>query len=323
MDNQGDIGNMMATIEKVLEIASPLGLFPPLVALQELAMKLGGMGGMTKITEFTTTRIREAKQALLSGHDEPDPEERKVAAADFCSKSIAMSQSDKAAAANVSPDLLVYGACAQNVFAGSDTTSISLNAIVYFIITHPDVLAKMRAEMDEAAARGAFSDPPTFAETQALPYLQAALKEGVRMHPAVGLPLWRVVPAGGVTLCGQYFPAGSEVGVNPWVAHRNHGVWGADADEYRPERWLDVPEDKLREMNALYMPFGLGSRTCIGKNISLLEISKVVPQLLRKFDLTLTNKTNPVKGGSELPARCAWFVKQKEFMTQLTPRQVS
>lgn len=322
MESRRDIDNMMQTIENVLEICSPIGVFPLLVLLQEFVASLGGGKSQNKIIQFATDRIREVKQALLHGHDEPDPEERRSAAPDFCSKAIAMAQSEKAARTDIDPDLLARGACGQNVFAGSDTTAISLNATVHNIITHPDVLAKIRAEMDEAVARGALSDPPTFAETQALPYLQAALKEALRMHPATGLPLWRQVPAGGVTLCGQYFPAGTEVGVNSWVAHRNQDVWGVDADDYRPERWLDSPEDKLRQMNALFMPFGLGSRTCIGKNISLLEISKVVPQLLRKFDISAVNRTGAANGGGQLPSRCAWFVKQKEFMAQIKPRQV-
>lgn len=313
---------MTRAISGVLEVSTVVGLFPVIVAIQGFLVSLGGMGDANTINNFAASRVREVKEALLHGHDEPDPEERKGAAPDFCSKLIAMTQSnsEKQKRVTIDENLLIQGACTANVFAGSDTTSISLSASLFYIITHSDVLAKLRKELDDATARGALSDPPTFAETQALPYLQAALKEALRMHPATGLPLWREVPAGGVTLCGTYFPAGTNVGVNSWVAHRNRDIWGADADEFRPERWLDSPEDKLREMNAMYMPFGLGSRTCIGKNISLLEISKVIPQLVRKFDISRI-ETRPAAESSELPSRCVWFVRQKEFNVRVSPRE--
>lgn len=108
-----------------------------------------------------------------------------------------------------------------------------------------------------AEQKGELSDPPSFAETQKLPYLQAVLKECLRVHPTVGLPLWREVTAGGATIAGKSFPAGTNVGINSWVAHRNRDVWGPDADDFRPERWIESSEDQLREMNAMFMLFGL------------------------------------------------------------------
>lgn len=57
------------------------------------------------------------------------------------------------------------------------------------------------------------------------------------MHPGVQYPLERIVPQGGVALCGEYLPAGTVVGVNAAVIHRNKGIFGEDADDFRPERW--------------------------------------------------------------------------------------
>jgi cytochrome P450 len=62
------------------------------------------------------------------------------------------------------------------------------------------------------------------------------------MHPATGLPLARVVPKEGALIAGRHFPAGTVVGVNAWVAHRNTEMFGPDADVFRPERWLESPE---------------------------------------------------------------------------------
>lgn len=93
-----------------------------------------------------------------------------------------------------------------NVGAGSDTTSVSLTGILYYLFKTPKALAKLRAEILDGITRGEVDEPITFDQAQKLPYLQAVIKEGMRMHPATGLPMWRVVPKGGVTIAGTFFP---------------------------------------------------------------------------------------------------------------------
>lgn len=95
-----------------------------------------------------------------------------------------------------------------NIGAGSDTTGISMTAIIYFLMKHPDCLKKLRDEIDTAARQGNLSDPITFQEAQKLSYLQAIIKEALRLHPAVGQILSRVVPEGGAQLAGRHFPHG-------------------------------------------------------------------------------------------------------------------
>lgn len=71
----------------------------------------------------------------------------------------------------------------------------------------------------------------------------------MRMHPGVSYPLERVVPRGGAELCGTYLPEGTVVGVNAAVIHRNRDIFGHDADHFRPERWLEGSEEKIKEMD--------------------------------------------------------------------------
>ncbi|KAK6193521.1 hypothetical protein LQW54_012388 [Pestalotiopsis sp. IQ-011] len=159
----------------------------------------------------------------------------------------------------------------------------------------------------------------TFKETQGMPYLQAVIKEALRIHPATALPLERVVPEGGATISGRFFPEGTIVAINPWVEHRNTALFGADAEEFRPERWLTQDTDKLAVMNRHWMPFGLGSRTCIGRHIAMLEISKLVPRLVRDFDFHL--------GGDLAQSQSSWttinclLLKPKNFLVNAKLRQ--
>lgn len=92
--------------------------------------------------------------------------------------------------------------------AGSDTTAIALRAVVYFLCKNRGSLCKLRDELSQAERSARMSDPITYAEAIRLPYLQAVLKEAMRLHPSTGFPMGRVVPPGGVTLLGHRLPEG-------------------------------------------------------------------------------------------------------------------
>lgn len=132
------------------------------------------------------------------------------------------------------------------IFAGSDTTAIAMRSIVDNLLRHPEAKAKLRAELDKAVEEGQLDWPVRYAQASKLPFFTACVKEGMRLHPSVGLHLPRIVPAGGCQIAGQYFPAGSCVGVNPTVLHRNEAIFGEKPNEFRPERWLDAA--KVSEM---------------------------------------------------------------------------
>jgi len=174
-------------------------------------------------------------------------------------------------------------------FAGSETTAISLAAVFYYLLQNPCCLQLLLEELDSAVSSNTLEDRPsglvTWAESQKLPYLDACIKEAFRLHPAVGLTLERVVPVQGAEICGEHIAGGTIVGCNPWVIHRRTEVFGDDAQFYRPERWTEADKETRKEMEGSMFHFGMGSRTCIGKNISLLEIYKLVPSFLRRFEV--------------------------------------
>ncbi|KIX99149.1 uncharacterized protein Z520_04725 [Fonsecaea multimorphosa CBS 102226] len=208
----------------------------------------------------------------------------------------------------------LLGHASSNVFAGSDTTAISLRALFYHLLKNPHTYQKCVDEILDFDARGELSEYVTYYEAQRMPYFQACMREALRMHPAVGQLLERVVPQGGATIDGVYLPAGTIVGMNPWVAARDKAVYGHDAAVFRPERWIDADEKTLKLMDRNWLAFGAGSRTCLGKNISLMEMSKLVPQLLRRYHVQLADPN------AEWELFDYWFVKQEGLRCILTRR---
>ena len=107
------------------------------------------------------------------------------------------------------------------------------------------------------------------------------------MHPATRFFPERVVPPSGHTICGKRIPAGTVVGVSAWSIHRNPTIFGNDVDTFRPERWLEVDEETSRHMGAMLLQFGTGAYICLGKNIAIMEMYKVVPALIANFEVSL------------------------------------
>ena len=179
-----------------------------------------------------------------------------------------------------------------NINAGSDTTAISLRAIFYYLLKNPRAYDALMTEINEAERNNAFVDVETglvtWTEAQNLCYLDATIMEALRIHPAVGLCLERVVPPEGATICGKSIPGNIIVGCNTWVINFDEDTFGADAQVFRPERWLEANPDHLALMKKYLFTFGAGSHACIGKNISMLEMYKVVPAVLRRFSVRQT-----------------------------------
>ena len=138
-----------------------------------------------------------------------------------------------------------------NTMAGYATVAIATRSILYLLARHPKVYARLQQELDTAVESGTFTHPPpnhAVAEAAKLPYLDAVIVEALRVHPVLGLILEREVPEGGAELAGRHIPEGTIVGFNPWVILHNRDVYGEDADVFRPERWLEADEARLKEM---------------------------------------------------------------------------
>jgi cytochrome P450 len=111
-----------------------------------------------------------------------------------------------------------------------------------------------------------------------MPYFKACVKEASRFAPSTPFLLPRYVDQNGMNLKGRWAAPGVEVAANPYVIHRDREVFGMDADEFRPERWLE-DEERTRIMEKYILSWGYGTRTCLGKNIAQLQVQKMVIQV--------------------------------------------
>lgn len=124
-------------------------------------------------------------------------------------------------------------------FAGSDSTASTMQSFLHHILREPRIYQQIMAEIDDAVKAGRLSEVVQFNEAIQLPYFQAALKEAMRMRPAVGVAMARQVPPAGADIDGKWYPGGTAIDVHAWVLHRDRGVFGDDAAVFRPERWLE------------------------------------------------------------------------------------
>lgn len=189
------------------------------------------------------------------------------------------------------------------LIAGSDTTSNTSCAIVYHLCTHPEKMKKLQEELDRELKDS--EDVPLYSDVESLPYLQAVITESLRYHSTSALGLPRILPTGGATLAGKFFPGGTIVSVPAYTIHRDKSIYGQDADEYNPDRWIKA--ENRSQMEKYFSPFSHGPRACVGRNVALQELSLLISAIFKRYDIVLENPDKPletIEGFLRKPVEC-------------------
>lgn len=194
-----------------------------------------------------------------------------------------------------------------------------MRALSYYTLKDQRVWKTLQ---DEVRAKFQPHEPVGIVEARQCQYLEAVINETLRYHPAVSMIMERIVPEGGLNLPdGSHVPAGSFVGMNPYIVGRNKSIFGEDADEFRPERWLQAKGEsdadfqlRMQRFGTATLTFGGGSRICLGRNLSVMEIFKVVPTLIASFDIELEDP-NEIWWSS-----ARWFYRTSGVKTVMKPR---
>ncbi|KAK3374301.1 cytochrome P450 [Lasiosphaeria ovina] len=320
LDQGRDFDGAIETTRKVIAYFQIVGQMPWLDYVLDknpLGLKLGPPG-----FSLAGQRAAEALAARLQTQ-KLDPAAAAAATPDFLQHFIEASALHPDVVGHA--DIISYTMLL--ILAGADTSANLLAAAMYMALKHGHVWARLAADVRALACDPAL--PVPYAAARTLPYLDAVLRETMRLHPVVGMPLERRVPAGGLALPNadplKMIPPGTAVGVNAYVLGRNPSLWGADADVFRPERWLDAEaaakesEDArarlLRQLAAVDFVFGAGARICLGKHLALVEMFKVLATLANRYDVELAFPER------EWKVRNFWLLKGEGLVVRLRVRE--
>jgi cytochrome P450 len=162
------------------------------------------------------------------------------------------------------------------VVAGHETTASALNWTWYLLAVHPEVEARMHAELDAAPELPA----PDIAQLDAFTYTQQVINEALRLYPPGWVLSRRTIEAD--VLGGYEIPPGTNVLLPLYLLHRHPRFW-KDPDLFWPERF--APEHEAERPRFAYMPFAAGPRHCIGETFALFEMQSHLYKIARRYRL--------------------------------------
>jgi cytochrome P450 len=146
-----------------------------------------------------------------------------------------------------------------NIVAGSDTSATSIRVMLLSLIANPSVYQKLQREIDDGIEAGRISSPITDSEARQMPYLQAAIKEALRIKPPVAATSFKTVPPEGDIIDGKFIPGGTQIGTSTFGIFLSKKSFGEDASVFRPERWLKAGVTQVAHMSSvLELVFSIG-----------------------------------------------------------------
>ncbi|KAI9023448.1 cytochrome P450 [Hyaloraphidium curvatum] len=182
------------------------------------------------------------------------------------------------------------------IIAGRDTTAQTTSWVVYRMAQHPDVAAKMREEMDRVL--GPDKDAlPDYAQMQQLKYTMAVFLETLRLHSNVPLNQKEIAEDTVLPGTGTKVYKGQRIMWATYTMGRLDRIWGKDALEFKPERWIDEKGSVRKEDAYKYPMFHAGPRICLGMDMAKQEAMVLMSALFRKYRLEPYNEEDPAKWG--------------------------
>ncbi|GLJ52530.1 hypothetical protein SUGI_1117920 [Cryptomeria japonica] len=218
-------------------------------------------------------------QRILDKHRNGLNEERVME--DFID--VLISQAEENSEAIPDKDAFIKATALVMLNAGSDTSSVALEWAITMLLQHPQVMKKAQEELDYKVGRERIVEE---SDIHQLTYLQAIVKETLRLHPSAPL----LLPHKSIEACtigGYHIPAGTTLMVNAWAIHRDPKVWNKPL-EFIPERFIEkaieVDSMQMRENEFEMIPFGAGRRSCPGASLAMSMVQTTLARLLQSFD---------------------------------------
>ncbi|KAF8663703.1 hypothetical protein AX16_000878 [Volvariella volvacea WC 439] len=192
------------------------------------------------------------------------------------------------------------------LFAGRDTTSSTLTYVLYFLARYPAVTARLRQEIIDKLGPDQ-NRKPTYDEIRGMKYLRAVINETLRLYPTVPFNLRESVeeilfPSPDPILPPIYVPPKTRITYCVFMMHRDKNLWGPDAEEFDPDRFLDERLQKYLLANSfIFLPFNAGPRICLGQQFAYNTISIMIIKLLQHFSPDIIHDLNAVPPGALPP----------------------
>ncbi|KAF2177058.1 benzoate 4-monooxygenase cytochrome P450 [Zopfia rhizophila CBS 207.26] len=175
------------------------------------------------------------------------------------------------------------------VIAGSDTSATSLTAAMFYLSLPSQAHRLEKLVKELRTTFQSAEDIVIGPKLTSCVYLRACIEEAMRLSPSGPSELPRLVRAGGITIMGDYYPAGIVVGTSSFSNGRNERVFG-DSYVYRPERWIvdeatQVTQEDVDRARAGFHPFLTGPGNCVGRNLAIIELQAAVGRTLWRYDM--------------------------------------
>lgn len=271
--------------QSLMRVFMLLGLFMPRWMVEEVPIR--------RIREFkdAATSIRQVCRDIVKEKRAKLQAEKQQQEVDILSVALESGQfSDE----SLADQLMTFFA------AGHETTSVSLTWVIYALCRNPEMQRRLREEVranlssvdDEASGTGV-----TSVDIDRLPYLNAVVNETLRLYPAVPLSVREAMQD--TMVQGVQIRRGTAITIPPWAINVDKGLWGDDADQFQPERWIDQREADGAEMpnntggasgNNAFMTFLHGPRSCIGASFARAEFACLLAGWIGRFEFELVDK---------------------------------
>ena len=170
--------------------------------------------------------------------------------------------------------------CLTMLLAGHETTSVTLQWTTYLLATHQDWQQQLFEEVNAAVHE---TGVPSLETVRGLTLLRNVIRESMRLFPASSFLNRLSIEDDVLPHSGIFVPKGTEIAMYIFALHRDPAVWGADAHEFNPNRWLDTDRIDNVVGPGGYLPFSLGKRNCIGKEFALNELLATLAVFVRRF----------------------------------------
>jgi cytochrome P450 len=193
--------------------------------------------------------------------------------------------------------------------AGHETTSSALTWASHLLSKHPDVQDRLRSEIHKY-----LPNPKTLSDSnfdvagllESMPYLNGVCNEVLRLYPTI--PVSARMAIRDTTVAGVFIPKGTMSFVVPWAVNRNPALWGEDAEDFVPERWIDKSTGRATmnggaDSNFAFLTFLHGPRSCIGERFARAELRALLAAFVGHFEMEMADPNEEVIAGGTITSK--------------------